>query len=453
MRRPRSLAAAFLPVVLAFVPACTCGARQPPAPNETPSAASHPPPPPRPPIDGAAGAAAPLDASVFSAPIAATRASHQDIVAGLVAANGVVRAMGVVDGKPVWAADVLTDVTWAPDAELHALPAGDGGVALVWRGPHAGKVGRTLVLVGSHGEVRGEPTAIGAALCATADGLAWIDPRTSGPTRVVARRWSDAAGHDAVAVASDRDPALVCGDHAVYVLGDGDDDLTAAVFVPGAPAAKPVVAVRDADFGDDDEREHDAYTLGDDLGLVRLASSGVVALRELPREGAVTSWRRLRQTIPADDDVVAVDGDADATFIVFTHDADEACPGVGSTAESVRALRVDRRTGAEALLDLAPADCTHTPGPFWIAATAPAGPTVAWVERATQLPATAPPITGAVLRTLAAGGAMKPGRVDLQADAVVDAGCDDRGCSLAALLRAPGADGTQPAAIGVFAYP
>jgi hypothetical protein len=445
MRRLRPLA--FVP--LAFAAGCTCGAKQPPSPGESASAApgataSTPPHP--------VGPGAKLDASVFSAPVAAARASHQDIVAGLVVADGVVRAMGLVDGKPAWATDVLSGVTWAPDAELHAQATSDGGVALVWRGPRAGKTGRALVLLGPRGELRGDPTEVGAAFCATADGLAWIDTRTSGPTRVLARRLGDAAGREVLTVSADRDPALVCGDHVVVVLGDGDDDLTATAFVPGAAAKPRVVAIRDSDFGDDDEREHDAYTLGDDLGLVRVGSSGAVSLRELPHDGAPTPWRRLKQTIPPDDDIVAVDGDAEATFIVFTHDADDACPGIGSTAESVSALRVDRKTGAESLLALAPADCERSPGPFWIAATAPGGTTIAWVERTTKLAPKAAPIGGVALRTLAAGGT-KSRRIELLADAVVDAGCDDRACSIAALVRPPEGDGMQPEAVSVFAYP
>ena len=171
-----------------------------------------------------------------------------------------------------------------------------------------------------------------------------------------------------------------------------------------------------------------------------------------PRSGAPTPWRRLKQTIPPDDDVVAVDGDAESTLVVFTHDADEACPGVGSTAEAVRALRIDRKTGAESMLDLSPADCDHAPGPFWIASAAPGGLTVGWVERMTKLPPKAPPISGVALRTLAAGG-MKSRRIELQADAVSDGRCNASGCSLAGLMRPAGSDGMQPETIGVFAYP
>jgi hypothetical protein len=402
------------------------------------------------PATAGSAASASLAAAVFSAPIAAARAAQVDVVAGLVASEGVVRVMGVGNGAPTWSADALRDVSWAPDAELR-LQATPTGLALVWRGPHAGKTARTMVLLGPRGEPLGG-SEIGSAFCVTADGLAWIDPRASGPARVLARRWSDPAPHEVASVSPDRDPALVCGDHVAVVVGDGDDDVTAAAFMPGDSAAPaPTVVVRDADFGDDDEREHDAYSVGDDLGLVRVASSGALAMRELSRTGGATAWRKLKHTLAADDDVVAVDGDADSTLVVFTRDADDACPGIGSTAVSVRALRIDRKSGVESLLDLAPADCERSPGPFWIAPS-PAGPTIAWVERTTKLPPKAAAIAGAAFRLVGADG-VRAGRIDQRADALVDGGCDARGCSVAALLRPPDGDGMQPEPIGVFTYP
>jgi hypothetical protein len=74
------------------------------------------------------------------------------------------------------------------------------------------------------------------------------------------------------------------------------------------------------------------------------------------------------------------------------------------------------------------------------------------VERTTKLAPKAAPIGGVALRTLAAGGT-KSRRIELLADAVVDAGCDDRACSVAALVRPPDGDGMQPEALSVFAYP
>jgi hypothetical protein len=373
-----------------------------------------------------------------------------DVVAGLVAKDGIVRATGVAGGAVVWSTDALVGVAWTPDAEIK-VQAAAGGVAILWHGLQGGKPVRTLALLGPHGEPQGNPIEVGATFCGTADGLAWMGPHTTGRTRVQARRWSEPAARDALLVPPDRDPALVCGDHDVVVLGDGDDDLTASRFVPGADPAAPstTVALRNADFADE-EREHDAYSMGDDLGLVRVGTSGALALRELPRGGVPGSWRRLKHALSADDDVVTVDGDATATFVVVTHDADDTCAGAGS-AESVRALRIDRQTGEESIAELAPADCERSPGPFWIA-TSPSGPIVAWVERRTSLPAKAASITGMVFRVLGADG-MHPGRIDQAADALVEGGCDEGGCSVAALVREPGSDGTVPAVIRVFRYP
>jgi hypothetical protein len=441
---------------LALFPGCTCGDRTapttPPASAASTSASAS---------AGAASSASPaasvapsnvLDPGVFSAPIGAARSSKQDVVAGLVAAEHLVRVVGVVGDKPAWGVNALRDVTWAPDAEVRVLSAGDAGVVVVWHGQHAGKTGRTLVIVGPHGELRGEPMDVGGGFCATADGLAWIDPGKSGPARVMARSWAEGSPGEALRISSDRDPALACGDHLAFALGDGDDDLTAASFAPGSPAKAPTVVVRDADFGEDDEREHDVYTIGDDLALLRAASSGALALRTVPHGAGPTPWHRLSHSIPPDDDVVAVDGDASASFVVYTHDADEACPGIGSTAIAVRAIRIDGKTSAETVMDLAAADCDHAPGPFFVAASSPGGATVGWVERGTKLAKSAPPITGVALRTWSAAGPAKK-HVDLSADAVADAGCDASGCSFAALVRPEGGDGMSPEAVRVFAYP
>ena len=429
-----------------LVSGCTCGSKQASSPDS--GAAS-----PVVPSSAATQPALPLpsDLGVFSAPIAAARGDGVDIVAGLVVSAGVLRVMGLSGGHATWTADALRDVAWAPDADLR-LQAAPGGVALVWRGPHAGKTARTMVVLGPHGEAREAPVEIGSAFCVTTAGVVWLDARSAGPARVLARGWSDSTARPLTSVSADRDPALVCADHDVIVLGDGDDDLTATTVTAGDAAAHAsVVAVRDADFGDDEEREHDAYSFGDDLGVVRVAASGAVAMREVPRGGGPTPWRKLKHTIPADDDVVAVDGDAESTVIVYTEDSDDTCPGVGATAESVHALKVVRKTGEETLFDLAPADCDRAPGPLWVAAST-AGVAVGWVERRTKSSPQAPPITGAAFRVLLAAGP-KPYHVDLAADAVVDTGCDTQACSIAALLRPAGGDAMQPGLLAVYAYP
>ena len=133
--------------VIALAPGCTCGARSGSAASEggpsvrlcvTASAAP-------------ASSAGDTNASLFSAPIAGARSAGSDVLAGLLAKAGVVRVMGMTDGRVAWTADALKDVAWTPDAELVLQPA-HGGLALVWRGMHAGKSGRTLVLLGPAGK-------------------------------------------------------------------------------------------------------------------------------------------------------------------------------------------------------------------------------------------------------------------------------------------------------------
>jgi hypothetical protein len=444
MRRLAPLA--LVPMALAG--GCTCGTKTAPAgANGSTIASAAPSTPP-----AATAATGKLDASVFSAPIAAVHLAHQDVVAGLVAAEHVVRVLGLVDGKPAWSADAITSVNWAEDADVHLEAAGDAGALLSWRGPRAGASSHAIVLVGPHGEVSAAPVEVGSSSCATADGVAWVDPSRRGAIQIRARRWTEATDQQVLAVPPGRTPALVCGDHAFFVLGDGDDDLTVASFLLGATPQAPVVALRDDDFGDDEERDHFVYGAGDDIGFVRVASSGAVVVRELPKGGSLGAWRKLKHSIPADDDVAVVDGAADAIFIVYTHDAEDACPGVGSTAEAVRALRLDRKTGAETVLDLAPPDCERAPGPFWVAANAPGGPVIGWVERALKRDAKSAPIAGVALRSVTDAG-MKAKRIELAADAVSVGGCTAGGCSVGALLRPTGADGMQPEAIAVFAYP
>src|SRR5579859_1246385 len=123
MRIPGLLLA--VPVLVAGGCTCSHGSSEPPGAAASASAAGT--------ASGVAGsssagpsASAPRDAAVFSAPIAAVRTGHADVVAGLVAADGVVRAMGMADGKVAWAADVLRGVSWSPDVEIHMRPAGDG---------------------------------------------------------------------------------------------------------------------------------------------------------------------------------------------------------------------------------------------------------------------------------------------------------------------------------------
>ncbi len=413
-----------------------------------------------------AGAPAPMaplkTEAMFSAPIAGMRLGSSIIVAGLVANAGLVRVIGLRDGRAMWTTDAIRGVAWTPNAELTMQPAADG-VAVIWRGQgdgHASVDAGTLVILGPQGDLRGDPIAVGAAVCTTGEGLAWIDLRNHEAAHVLARRFSEASARDAVVLPLADSAALACGDHRVFVLGEGDDAVSVTSFVPGDPAPRaPDVALRDSDFADE-EKDHRFFTAGDHLHIVRAGDEGVLAMRDIPPDGAPGAWHKLKHTLTADDDIVSVDATDAAWFIVFAQDAEDACPGVTSGGEKVHALRIDRVSGAEAVTVLAPRDCTHSVGPFWIANAPPSVPPapssslVAWVERTGRATPEDAPISGLVYRRIDSSGIARAGRVNIDTDALAAAGCDADRCLAVALVRDPGDRGGQrPMAIVALSYP
>jgi hypothetical protein len=445
--------AASVPLLVLAVTGCRSTARPTPqAMSVVPDAAS--------PAAAAGGSDAGILAvtqPVFSAPIAAARSGHVSVVAGLVVNARVIRVIGVREGRPVWTTDVISGAKWSAGAELGIQRAADG-VSVVWRDGQTASGTGTLVLIGADGQVRGPPIEVGVATCTTADGVAWIESRAASagrPWRVLARAWSDAAPREILTVSPERSPTLVCGSHAVFVLGDGDDDLTVDLFEPNDPAVRrPTLVMRDADFADE-EREHEGFTVGDELEIVRVGASGGVSSRTVMVDRPPSAWRRLKHVLSEEDDLVVVDGPAQRTFVVFTRDTDSACPNAEAGGQRVRALDVDRASGIDKLTELAPPDCGTQRGPFWIPGGLPheRDPMVAWVERGGAGGADhAAPISGLAYRIMASEGA-RSGEVHVSADAVVDGDCDETGCFAAALLREPGADGMSPEAIGLVTYP
>ncbi len=388
---------------------------------------------------------------VFSSPIAATRAGPLAVVAGLVVGKGIVRVMAMRDGHWIWAKDVVHGAQWAPDAEL-TLDGAGAGIVLVWRAGRAEKRPGTLFVLGPDGEIHGAPEDVGSAVCATEAGLAWVGPAHAGSMPIRTRAWAERSGRDALTIPAGRSPALVCGTRVVFVMGDGDDDVTVSALTPGTPSPdSPAVAIRESDFSDE-EQEHEAYSVDDDLRVLRVGSSGTIAVRNLRPSGTLAPWHLVKRRLSSDDDVVAVDGDRAGTIIVFTRESEVDCAPSDGAAVRVQGLRVDETGDSETRIDLAPADCARIPGPIWIAQPSSAPPLVAWVERGPRSPSNGAPIHGLVYRDLDARG-VRAGRVDLHADALVQAGCSDEGCLAAALERASDGDEARPMPISLVPYP
>jgi hypothetical protein len=366
----------------------------------------------------------------------------------LVADRQLVRVVAFRDGASAWIVDAIGGATWQPNVALD-VQVTSSGVAVLWRD---GSGTGTLALLGVDGAKRGDPLRVGPAACPTGEGVAWLAPHGAAgdPARVLTRSYAAAASREIAAIPADRSVALVCAARSVFVLGDGDDDVTVSAFSPGAASAEQRSWVlRDAEFADE-EREHEAFTAGDELNIVRVGATGGVALRSLGGDGP-SVWRKLKHTVGEDDDVVATGGTAQSAIVVFLRDAGAPCPSSETGAQEVRALVLDRTSGVDRSIPLAPADCRVQRGPFWVASRPSASdPIVAWVERAGG--ETGPAITALAFRVLGREP-LGLGSVPVAADALVDGDCDESGCFVAALGRVSDSDGMIPGPIEIFAYP
>jgi len=137
--------------------------------------------------------------------------------------------------------------------------------------------------------------------------LTWHNVWMASHGREMARELK-AAGHEVITLSPDRSPTLVCGARSVFALADGDDDLTVDIFVPGsASARRPTLVIRNSDFADE-EREHESFTVADDLEIARVGVGGSVATRTVMGDRDASPWRRLKHVLSDEDDLVAIDG-------------------------------------------------------------------------------------------------------------------------------------------------
>ena len=396
------------------------------------------------------------DGAIFSLPIAGARVPGSDASGGVVAVGLVVVNRSITaqridsDGKVVWTRAAIPDVSWSADAELHAWPVA-AGEAIVWRGPVGKKSGHVAVVLGADGRVIDGPIEVGSFVCATDDGLAWSDGAANGATRVRLRTYaSGGASHDDTGPALMADFSLTCGAHRAFALSEGDESTPTKVYRIGGEAGplEPLATITALTLGRDEERDLFPWVDGDEIGLVRVAQGGEVQAATL-HDGAASLIHADRARVVPEDDVVGIDADARQVVVVTTHDESDACPN-GRGGSSVNALKIPRAGGSATSLRLAPAGCGKDVGPFWTNSFG-RSVVVAWPERSSRPAKTSAPVTGLAYRTLEEGGAT--GRIALLADAIADAGCDERRCYAVALVRKPGDDGSKPEATSVLAYP
>lgn len=383
-------------------------------------------------------------AAVLSAPIAAAHLpSGEIVVAGLdVAAKGIrVQRLGPkseVLGERV----ALADVAWSTDSDLK-LVAGEG-IAVTWRGLRGGKLVRQLVTLGVDLTPKGEPVDVAAASCATREAL-WF----SDGARASVRPWKGAT--HTVALPKDQETSLLCAAESAFAVLEDDDktSITALGSAAGPTRGATHVMIREHEFGEDEQRELSEYTVGDDVGVVRLSRSGALAMREL-KSGALGALAKLKTTIRPDDDVVAVDASATEVVIVYTQDVADAGAAPGSEpapCTKVAALRVNRASLDESTVVLSEARCGFEVGPFFTSAVR-GGVQVAWAERASTIGQARAPIVGLAHVRVELDKTPTVARIEQAADALVDAGCDDKGCYAVALARTAAAPGAKDATAG-----
>ncbi len=422
---------------LASGSACTCGkasSSEDAAASSAPSAASP-----------AASLGAP-GAARFSAPIAAARiADSGDVfVVGLDVASRAIRLQRIsAEDETKTDRTILDDVSWTSDADLKVF----GGVpsAVVWRGKHGGKPERTLVTLGSDLAPLAKPEVVGAASCATRDAFVHADGKKI--ARLSFASADAAAARSSVNVPKDREVALACAAHRAFVVLEHDDGADLGVLDGATLATKPLL--RDAEL-EGDARERAEYVVGDELGVVRLAQAGTLTWRET-KDGRPGPLRTLTTKIPQDDDVVALDASPRVVVVVYTQEVEGSCPGT-SPSTKVLALRIDRATATETVVELAPGTCGREIGPFYTSAAGDAV-NVAWVERVPTAGLARPPIAALAHAAVLPDAPPHPlARIDVEADALADAGCDATHCWAAALVRSPGMDAMVPGPIRVLRY-
>ncbi len=387
-------------------------------------------------VEGTAPTSAPAASSGgaatgLSAPIAAALAANGDvIVAGLDVPAKAIRVQRIGTKDEVVADKIaLGDVAWSTDAELKLFAHPKEGVALTWRGLRGGKLVRQLAILGPDLTPKGEPTEVSAASCATRDAV-WF----SDGAHAFARSWSGASSK--IDLPKDKDASLLCGSTRAYAILDEDD--RTSLLTLGANAGPPVTIVRENELGDDEQRELSEYTVGEDIGFVRVGGSGAIAIRELVG-GSLGPLRKLKTSIPKEDDVVAVDASAKLLSIVYTQDVSSTCPGDSLASTKVTVLRVDRTTFEESTVELSPGRCGHEVGPFFTGVLGD-GVSVAWTERAGGAGKAKAPIVGLAHATITVSGKPSLARIEQPADALVDAGCDGATCYAVALARGAAAD-------------
>jgi hypothetical protein len=361
-------------------------------------------------------------------------------VAGFVAARSAVNVSRFDDkGRLVWNTDAIADLGFSSDAHVDAVAA-PGGVLVIWRGLQHKKRTRVAQWVKDDGAHTTASFAIGSSACSASGSLFTIGGK--GGSSIVTRHVPDGADKSLVTLPDGHDPSLVCGeDKRAFVVDEGDDDLGVRALDEGK--ATPRVPLVSLDALADDVREHEDFTTGDVLRELLVTEKGQMVLSQY--DGTVAPRRTLEKTISAEEDLMAVDGNASHVVALVAREATARCDGDLGT--DVVAIDVPLDGTKEHTLDVTSAPCGRDLGPYWVAPT-PDAVYVAWSVRGPRNGAQAPVQALAWAKVGAA-----PTEVKLSAEDVVFAGCAKGRCTFVALARPEGTDGMAPGEARLIVIP
>ena len=369
-------------------------------------------------------------------------------VAGLVAARGVVGVARMTpSGEVVWVRDAISQVAWSLDAEV-GLHASARGVAVTWRGMRERAPVRLVALFDKDGKSPVPVSPVGAGACATDDGVVSTFEGDGGLAIIGRRNFSDGAEVSLGTAKRALSPTLACGGGRVFVLEGGEADIGLSVLdSDGGGGAAPLFTANGS--GEDDEREHGAFTHADGLGFVRLTGQGAIRSRDALPE--LSAWRRAEvPVIPEADDWLTVDGDAAFAYVVLSRQSTGRCDG-GAPGADLRVVRARRSrapktaTDADELAGSLP--CGVDLGAAFTGSIGEAF-VVMWSELALHDGA-APPIAGFAYRVM---GTSEARRISQPADALTLAGCDAKRCYAVAMVRSD-ADAMAAGVAKIIAFP
>ncbi|MEO8878743.1 MAG: hypothetical protein ABI461_24345 [Polyangiaceae bacterium] len=382
--------------------------------------------------------------SIFSAPVAAAHQKDGIVFFGgyVVARNAFALTRLDPGGLVAWTVDAITDVHWSTDTDIHVFASPDGGAYVIARGIRNKKFVREIVAVGADGKLRAPAEAMSGDACATSDGLASLREE-KGHSHATLRAFSGGAPRDLFELRAEGEHEIVCGEHAVFAVTH-DDAVT--LERAGSP---PALLLSEHDTSDNIEE----FTAGDDFGVINVGG-GSISVRDVSAK-KLSAWRALVK-LPEGGDVVSGDADATDIYALYTEDTrDNSCAGGGSPAR-LTAVHAPRSSGDAHIHVLATLACDSDDGPFFTGFSHKAGQPskfiVAWPERRGPKSGE-PPISALAYVVLSGDRVSEVKRVPIDADALVDAGCDDDACYAGALTRTVGTDGMVPGPARFVRYP